>query len=76
MINSEKEIRLLKGDVNGFSNCGVSCDRTWRKRGHSSLNGCVAVLSIDTGKCLDIEVLSKVCRACQRHEINNDPRVE
>ena len=76
MITAEKEIRLLKGDVNGFSNCGVSCDGTWQKRGHSSLNGCVAVLSIDTGKCLDIEVLSKVFHACQRHEINNDPQVE
>ena len=75
MINAEKEICLLKGDVNGFSNSGVSCDGTWQKRGHSSLNGCVAVLST-TGKCLDIEVLSKVCHACQRHEINNDPQVE
>lgn len=47
-----------------------------KKRGHSSLNGCVAVLSIDTGKCLDVEVLTKVCRGCQRHEVNSDPLAE
>ena len=29
-------------------------------------------LSMDTGKCLDIEVLSKVCRGCERHENQQD----
>jgi hypothetical protein len=23
-------------------------------------------LSIDTGKCLDVEIMTKVCRGCQR----------
>ena len=27
---------------------------------------CVTTLSIDTGKCLDVEVLTKVCHGCQR----------
>lgn len=77
MNDAQKEIHHLKGeDVEGFSNCGVSCDGTWQKRGHSSLNGCVAVLSIDTGKCLDVELLSKVCQTCQRHETNNDLQAE
>ena len=72
-----KEIHRLKGEnCSEFVNCGVSCDGTWQKRGHSSLNGCVAVLSIDTGKCLDVEVLTKVCRGCQRHEVNSDPLAE
>ena len=77
MNDAQKEIHNLNGqDLNEFSNCGVSCDGTWQKRGHSSLNGCVAVLSIDTGKCLDVEVLSKVCQACQRHEPSNDLQAE
>ena len=46
--------------------CGVSCDGTWQRRGYSSLHGCVTTLSIDTGKCLDVEVLTKVCHGCQR----------
>ena len=61
--DAQKEIHHLKGkDVEGFSNCEVSCDGTWQKRGPSSLNDCVAVLSIDAGKCFDVEVLSKVCQ--------------
>ena len=77
MSDAQAEIHNMKGEnVDGFSNCGVSCDGTWQKRGHSSLNGCVVVLSIDTGKCLDVEVLSKVCRTCQRHETINDLQAE
>ncbi len=45
-------------DSNQIVKCAVSCDGTWQRRGHSSLNGCVTTLSIETGKCLDIEVLS------------------
>ena len=52
--------------------CGVSCDGTWQRRGHSSLNGCVTTLSIDTGKCLDVEVLTKVCHGCQKIEKESD----
>ncbi|GFY36406.1 uncharacterized protein TNCV_3451091 [Trichonephila clavipes] len=44
--------------------CGVSVDGTWKRRGHLSLNGCVSVISLDTGKVLDIEVLSKMGRIC------------
>ena len=36
------------------------------------MNGCVTNLSTDTGKCLDVEVLSKVCHACQKHENEED----
>ena len=43
----------------------MSCDDTWQRRGHSSLHGCIT-LSIDTGKCLDVEVLTKVCHGCER----------
>lgn len=42
----------------------VGVDGSWQKRGFSSLNGVVAVTSVDTGKVLDIEVLTKFC-ACQ-----------
>ncbi|GFU81776.1 hypothetical protein TNCV_3086881 [Trichonephila clavipes] len=46
--------------------CGVSVDGTWQRKGHLSLNGCVSVISIDTSKVLDIEVLSKMCRLCSK----------
>ena len=54
--------------------CKVSCDGTWQRRGYSSLNGCMCyyTISVDTGKCLDVEVLSKVCHTCKRIENEKD----
>ncbi|GFT94740.1 uncharacterized protein TNCV_3574581 [Trichonephila clavipes] len=57
------EVRKLK-KTSDVAECGVSVDGRWQRRGHSSLNGCVAVLSIDTGKVLVLEVMSKWCRNC------------
>jgi hypothetical protein len=45
--------------------CGVSVDRTWHRRGFASINGVVVAISIDTGKVLDTEVLTKNCERCQ-----------
>ena len=59
-------------DSSQIVKCGVSCDGTWQRRGYSSLNGCVTTLSIETGKCLDIEVLTKVCHGCKAIERESD----
>ena len=45
--------------------CQVSVDGTWQKGGFSSLNGVVTALSPLTGKCLDVAVLSKICKSFQ-----------
>lgn len=47
-------------------------DGTWQRRGFSSLNGIVTCTSIDTGKVMDIEVLSKFCLCSDKehHEVN------
>ncbi|GFV76095.1 uncharacterized protein TNCV_4671841 [Trichonephila clavipes] len=58
MIEAADEVRKLK-NTSDVAECGVSVDGTWQRRGHSSLNDCVAVLSIDTGKVVDLEVMSK-----------------
>ena len=55
-------------DEHGVVNCGVSCDGTWQKRGYSSLNGAYTVLSIDTGKILDTEPMSRYCKICIQNE--------
>eukprot|EP00795_Rhopilema_esculentum_P001535 gene1535-15984_t len=47
------------------ADCGVSVDGCWQKRGFVSLNGCVAALSIDNGKVLDVEPMSRHCKQCQ-----------
>ena len=43
---------------------GVSVDGSRQRRGHASHNGIVMAISIDTGKCLDIEVLNNKCKQC------------
>ena len=72
MNSAASEIHNLSCEENEITKCGVSCDGTWQRRGHSSMNGCVTVISMETGKCLDVEVLSKVCQGCQRHETKED----
>eukprot|EP00795_Rhopilema_esculentum_P007335 gene7335-13066_t len=54
-------------DKNAVVNCGVSVDGTWQKPGYASLNGCVAALSIDTGKVLNVAAMSRYCKDCQKH---------
>ncbi|GFY29074.1 uncharacterized protein TNCV_4722021 [Trichonephila clavipes] len=63
MKEAALEIRSNETDTE-FSQCGVSVDGTWQRRGYSSLNGCVSVISIESGKVLDVEFMSKVCRLC------------
>ena len=41
---------------NDAGECGISIDGTWQKRGYSSHNGVVTAISLDTKKCLDVEV--------------------
>ncbi|GFU67161.1 uncharacterized protein TNCV_3770931 [Trichonephila clavipes] len=48
----------------GNKNIAVAVDGTWQKRGYTSLNGAVTVTSIDTGKVIDVDILSKYC-ACK-----------
>ena len=46
-------------DEQGISDVTVSCDGSWQKQGHSSLNGVMTVISSDSGKCLDYCVMTK-----------------
>ncbi|GFX91032.1 uncharacterized protein TNCV_5106621 [Trichonephila clavipes] len=64
MNDAAKGIRQLKKSIHGTVNCGVSVDGTWQRRGFSSLNGCVSAISVDTGKIIDFETLSQLCRKC------------
>ena len=64
MSDAAAEIRSAQNaENNDIVNCPVSCDGTWQKRGFSSPNGCVSVISIDTGRVLDLEAMSKSLQA-------------
>ena len=47
---------------------GVSVDGAWKRRGYASLNGLVAAISINTGKVIDVESMSRYCRQCMLKE--------
>lgn len=76
MNAAAKEVRELKtsGMVNDrptesdVADCAVSLDGTWQRRGHASHHGVVTAISVDTGKCVDAEVLSNICKGCQHWE--------
>ncbi|GFX22169.1 DUF1758 domain-containing protein [Trichonephila clavipes] len=55
----------IKGS-NSFTKCGISIDDTWQCRGFSSLNCCLSAISVDTGKNLDIEVMTQYCHICAK----------
>ena len=52
MVNNAYKIRDVSG--NDDRECRVSIDGTWQKRGYSSHNGVVTVISLDTQKGLDV----------------------
>ena len=41
----------LGGTSDAVTDCQVSVDGSWQKRGHSSLNGVDTVISKENGKC-------------------------
>ena len=73
MVDNAMKVRDEISNDDGA--CGVSIDGTWQKRGYSSHNGVVTIISLDTKKCLDVEVLSDKCQQCQKWENRiDDPR--
>ena len=71
MVTSAMNVR----ELSDAGECGISLDGTWQKRGHASHNGVGTAISLDTKKCLDVEVLSDKCQECQKWEKKtNDPR--
>ncbi|GFS67454.1 uncharacterized protein TNCV_1610351 [Trichonephila clavipes] len=69
----------------GNKNIAVAVDGTWQRRGYTSLNGVVTVTSIDTGKVIDVDILSKYCscknlpfheKDCKRNYVGSSGAME
>ena len=56
-------------DMKDSTDVGVSVDGAWQRRGYASFNGLVAAILIDSGKVLDVEAMSRYCKACREKEI-------
>ncbi|GFU36054.1 uncharacterized protein TNCV_4191531 [Trichonephila clavipes] len=48
MQKAASELLVLHPTKNKIVECGISVDGTWLRGGYSSMNGCVAALSVDT----------------------------
>ena len=48
--------------------CSVSVDGTWQRRGHGSHHGVVTSILVETAKCVDVEILSNICKGCSYWE--------
>lgn len=57
----ERAVAEAVEENEGSRDLAVALDGTWQKRGFQSLNGIVCATSVDTGKVLDVCVLSKYC---------------
>ena len=62
MQDAREELRA-DSSSNAIKDVEVSSDGTWQRRGYSSLNGVVTVISKKNGKNLDIEPMSRTCKA-------------
>ena len=60
----------------GVAETSVSGDGTWHKRGYSSLHGIVNVISMETGKVLDTEVLTQFCKQCSLQEKDRSDEIK
>lgn len=71
MKTAAKEAVVSNG---GSSDIGVSVDGTWQRRGYVSLNGVIVAISMNVGKVIDAEIMSRFCRQCEvmRRRLNED----
>ena len=66
MADAATELKENQGTNN--PDVSVSCDGTWQRRGFSSLNGSFTAISVDSGKILDTEIMSRYCKSCKGKE--------
>ena len=69
MSDAAEEIRSkVSKDNDEVVDTSISHDGTWQRRGYSSLNGCTVAISMETGKILDVEPMSRYCKGCSLKE--------
>ena len=70
-ITAETSMSAAANDAKekeGTNDIGVSVDGTWQRRGYASLNGVVAAIYTANSKVVDVEIVLRCCKACQKFE--------
>ena len=52
-----------KDNLDAVLDIGVSVDGTWQKRGFTSINGAVVAISLNSGKVVDVDAMSRFCQS-------------
>lgn len=65
MVEASASEKILKKSSKSIS---VSGDGTWKTRGHSSLVGVCTVVGAESGKAIDVEVMSSFCKGCSSYK--------
>ena len=64
MDDAAKEIHDSVSSTDDIVNTSVLGDGTWQRKGFSSFSGVFAAISIESGKVLDVEPMSRYCKDC------------
>ena len=67
MTQAAAEIHFAVG-AETLAEAPISADGTWQKRGNSSLHGITNIISMETGKDLDTEILTQFYKQYTLHE--------
>ncbi|CAF3980500.1 unnamed protein product [Rotaria sp. Silwood1] len=57
-------IKSKNNNRQNIMNITVSIDGTWKRRGHVSNYGIVYIIDVQSGLCIDYEVMSLLCEVC------------
>ena len=69
MSEAAQEMKTLKGKKgHEIVDASISCDGTWQRRGFASLSSSFTSISLDTGKIIDTEVMSRYCKGGKAKE--------
>ncbi|CAF3046181.1 unnamed protein product [Rotaria sp. Silwood2] len=58
------DIKSRKNDRQNIMNITVSITGTWKRRGHVSNYGIVYIIDVQSGLCIDYEVMALLCETC------------
>ena len=67
-LDSMRKAATQFSEFSDSTDCAVSLDGSWQRRGHASHHGVVSCILVETGKCIDVEVLSNICKGCAKWE--------
>ena len=67
-LDSMRKAATQFSEFSDSTDCAVSLDGSWQRLGHASHHGVMSCILVETGKCIDVEVLSNICKGCAKWE--------